>query len=255
MSTSTRLQIGEQQRRQYHDEGYFILERVISDEHLDMLRAEAQRFVELENAAMDAAGTDVRGLNHRNRRYFVEHASRRSPQVREFLFSDLMAEICRATLGDQAYLFWEQFVVKAAEQGMKFGWHQDSGFVSSVKHKPYVSCWCALTDATEANGTIYVLPFSRAGTREVVEHVTEEGTNDRIGYQGDDPGDPVIVPAGSIAVFSSVTLHRSGPNTTGQMRPVYLAQFSSEVIPNAAGTGPWGRDEPILQNGQHVRPF
>ena len=40
-----------------------------------------------------------------------------------------MADVCRATLGDTAYLFWEQYVVKGAEAGMKFSWHQDSGYV------------------------------------------------------------------------------------------------------------------------------
>jgi hypothetical protein len=50
-------------------------------------------------------------------------------RVRRFLFSELMAQIARAALGDTVYLFNEQYVVKAAERGMRFGWHQDSGFV------------------------------------------------------------------------------------------------------------------------------
>ncbi|MGH2543708.1 MAG: phytanoyl-CoA dioxygenase family protein, partial [Ardenticatenaceae bacterium] len=154
-----------------------------------------------------------------------------------FLFSDLMAEIVRATLGDTSYLFVEQYVVKAAEVGMTFSWHQDSGFVPS-EHKPYVSCWCALDDMTEENGTIYVLPYDRAGTRGFIKHRRDEQTNDMIGYEGCDPGIPVIVPAGSIAVFSSTLLHRSGANTTPRMRRVYLAQYSSEPIMNESGTGP-----------------
>ena len=42
-------------------------------------------------------------------------------------------------------------------------------------------------------------------------------TNDKVGYHGNDPGEPAIVPAGSIVVFSSRTFHRSGPNLTGQL--------------------------------------
>ena len=75
-----------------------------------------------------------------------------------------------------------------------------------------------------------MLRFSRAGTREVVEHVHDEETNDLIGYFGDDPGDPVTVPAGSIAGFSSTLSHRSGANTTDRVRRVYLAQCSTEPI-------------------------
>jgi ectoine hydroxylase-related dioxygenase (phytanoyl-CoA dioxygenase family) len=50
-----------------------------------------------------------------------------------------------------------------------------------------------------------------------------------------DPGDPVNVPAGSIACFSSTLFHRSGANTTDRMRRVYLAQHSAEPILNGDG--------------------
>jgi ectoine hydroxylase-related dioxygenase (phytanoyl-CoA dioxygenase family) len=35
------------------------------------------------------------------------------------------------------------------------------------------SCWIALDDMTEANGTAYLLPYSRPGTRHVVKHVRD----------------------------------------------------------------------------------
>ena len=81
----------------------------------------------------------------------------------------------RATLGETDYLFNEQYVVKAAEKGLKFGWHQDSGFVGYT-HRPYLSCWCAIDDVTVENGTVYLLPYSRAGTRELVESKTRRPT-------------------------------------------------------------------------------
>jgi ectoine hydroxylase-related dioxygenase (phytanoyl-CoA dioxygenase family) len=133
------------------------------------------------------------------------------------------------------YLFNEQYVVKAAEQGMRFSWHQDSGFVD-YPHRPYLTCWIALDDMTEANGTVYLLPYARAPTREVVEHVRDDASNDLVGYSGDDAGDPVIVAAGSIACFSSTLLHRSGPNTTDRMRRVYVAQYRPRR--SSAGTAP-----------------
>jgi ectoine hydroxylase-related dioxygenase (phytanoyl-CoA dioxygenase family) len=243
--------ITEAQIKQYHDEGYFILERAIPEHHLEMLRAECARYIKLIEDEMDRQGKDVIGLNHRNSRYFISNRYKESPHLADFIFSDLMAEICRATLGETAYLFHEQFVVKAAERGMKFGWHQDSGYVRSP-HKPYVTCWCALDDVNEENGTVYLLPYSRAGVRERVAHVQEAGTNDLIGYFGDDPGIPVIVPAGSIAVFSSVCFHRSGPNRTNKMRRIYLPQYSAEPIRSEDGTTLWAFAEPFLKDGQIV---
>lgn len=240
-----------EQRRQFQEEGYFILPEVLPPAHLAMLREECDRFVALIDAEMDAAGVETQGINHRSRRYFIARRYRESAGMAEFLFSPLMAEICRVTLGDTAYLFWEQFVVKCAEVGMAFQWHQDSGYVGH-DHRPYLSCWCALDDVNEENGTVSVLPFSRAGTRRREEHHRESGSNDLVGYFGDDPGVPVVAPAGSIAVFSSVTFHRSGVNHTGQTRRVYLAQYSAEPILRKDGSGLWGLAEPVLAGGVRV---
>jgi ectoine hydroxylase-related dioxygenase (phytanoyl-CoA dioxygenase family) len=239
-----------EQTQQFRDEGFFVLERVVPPADLEALRNECQRFIDERDTEMDRLGVDAIDLDHRGQRYFV-HASGQSPAVERFLVSDLMLQIAQAALGDTVYLFNEQYVVKAAERGMKFGWHQDSGFIPYA-HRPYLTCWIALDDVTEANGTVYLLPYSRAGTRDVVEHVREEETNDLVGYFGDDPGDPVLVPAGSIACFSSTVFHRSGPNTTDRMRRVYLAQYSSEPIPNEDGTAPRHLAEPLLVDGGRV---
>ena len=106
---------------------------------------------------------------------------------------------------------------------------------------------------TEENGTIYVLPYSRAGTRELAEHIVEEGSNDKVGYHGDDPGVPVIVPAGSIALFSSLTFHRSGANTTAKMRRSYLAQYSAGPMGNEDDSkGATTLAVPFLEGGRRV---
>jgi ectoine hydroxylase-related dioxygenase (phytanoyl-CoA dioxygenase family) len=238
---------------QFHNEGYFILPGVIPDAALEGLRSECQRYIDIFDAEMEAKGLDTLGINHYKKRYFISNRGSDSPAITQFLFSDLMAEITRATLGDTVYLFNEQYVVKAADKNTKFAWHQDSGYIGHY-HTPYLSCWCALDDMSEANGTISVLPYSRAGMKsdELFDHVEEEGTNDRVGYHGSDPGIPVIVPAGSIVVFSSRTFHRSGGNNTDKMRRSYLAQYSKEPIMSKDNSKLWGQAVPFLQNGQNV---
>lgn len=123
--------------------------------------------------------------------------------------------------------------------------------VIPYQHRPYVTFWCALEDVNEENGTVYLLPHSRAGTREVVEHASEAGSNDKVGYHGDDAGIPVVLSAGGIAVFSSTTFHRSGPNGTDTMRPVLVAQFSPEPILNPDGN-PRHWAVPFLKDGRRV---
>jgi len=247
------VEITDAQKRQYEDAGFFVLERVIPPEHLTLLREECARLMRLQDEEMDRRGTDHLGLSFKGRRYFLS-AWHQSERVKEFMFSPVMADICRALLGDTAFLAFEQFVVKGPEQGMSFAWHQDSGYVNRP-HRPYLTCWCMLDDVTEENGTVYMLPYDRAGTRERVEHVKDEAKGDLIGYFGDDPGVPVVAPAGSIACFASTVFHRSGPNITDKFRRIFLPQYSAEPILKPDGSGPYYLAEPFLRDGRIVAGY
>jgi hypothetical protein len=244
------------QRDLYHKEGYFILPGVIPTDMLDMLREECSYYLGYYDSMMDAKGVQTEGISHRGKRYFINNRYRLSNRLWEFVFSPMMAEVAQAALGPDVYLFHEQWVVKGAEQGMKFSWHQDSGYVKwydpKTNHKPYLTCWCTLDDVSEKNGTVYILPHSRAGTRDkIIDHFQEPGTNDLIGYTGNDPGDPLIVPAGSVVGFTSYVLHRSGPNTTNRMRRIYLPQYSAAPINRPDGK-PWAMATPFVQGGKVV---
>lgn len=247
------LVITQAQRTQYHEEGYLLLENVVPDSELNILRDICDRLVEETDCQMGRNGQATSGINHLQRRYFIANRHKNNPPLQRYIFHPILEAICRATLGDNAYLFWEQFVVKGPERGLKFGWHQDSGYVG-FDHDPYMSCWLALDDVNEENGTVYILPFSRAGVRQRQEHIVEEGTNDKIGYFGDDPGVPIVAPAGSIAVFSSVSFHRSSPNTSPHPRRVYLTQYSGSVILRQDGKQLWGNALSFIRDGHRVAP-
>ncbi|WP_228266064.1 phytanoyl-CoA dioxygenase family protein [Microlunatus elymi] len=208
--------------RQYRDDGYFILDSVIGADDLELLRSGAQFSIDTADAQMDAAGVERLGINAKGKRYFTPMVYQQRPELREFIFGSVMAEICRRVLGENAYLFWEQYVIKAADPDTKFAWHQDSGYVHE-NHEPYLTCWIALDDVTERNGSVYLLPYSRSGIRSYVKHLKID-TGDEVCYFGNDPGMPVVVPAGSIVCFSSTVIHRSGANLTDTMRRVYLLQ-------------------------------
>ena len=242
-------------REQYRTEGYFVLKSVIPDEHLELLRGTAASAVQTMDAQMDREGTDTLGINHRGKRYFVGQTWRDHPALGMFLFSDLLADICRATVGDDAYFHSDQYVIKCEKTGMSFAWHQDGAYVHARigDHPECVTCWCPLDDVNEDNGTVFLLPVSRFGKRELVEHRRDPVTNDRVGYFGDDPGIPVIAPAGSIAVFSSLVFHRSGANPSGSQRRAYLAQYAPTVIRNQPGVWPQYCAEPFLQDGSVLR--
>ncbi|HKB85839.1 MAG TPA: phytanoyl-CoA dioxygenase family protein [Ignavibacteriaceae bacterium] len=252
MSTLTGFRITEEQKKKYREDGFFILENVIPEQQLVTVRKKCVELIEQQNSEMDSLGTDILNLSRKNSRYFVFLAFKDHPELGKFIFSDLMAEICRATIGDQAFLFWEQFVVKGTDQkGAEFTWHQDSGYVD-YQHKYYVNAWIPLDDVNEENGTVYLLPYSLAGTKDKIEHKPVPGSNDREGYFGPEKGVPANCPAGSIVVFSSTTFHRSGANKTNKMRRAYAIQFSPEPIYEADGSLK-GLAEPFLKNGERIR--
>jgi ectoine hydroxylase-related dioxygenase (phytanoyl-CoA dioxygenase family) len=251
-NTTPVLTISDENKRQFQEEGYMILERVIPEEHLELLRSKAQQFIDEADARMDAQGVEQMGLSKKGSRYFMAQCYKKDAELRRFLFSDLMAQLCQQTLGENAYLFWEQYVIKGAEAGMKFSWHQDSGYVGHPFHQPYLTCWCALDDMSEANGTVHLLPFSQQGIKTYVHHIQDPETNDMVGYFGKEPGIPAIVPAGSIVAFTSVNFHRSGWNRSPGMRRVYLAQYSAEKIMDRFDQKLWGQFEPLLENGQRI---
>jgi ectoine hydroxylase-related dioxygenase (phytanoyl-CoA dioxygenase family) len=239
-------------RKTYREKGYVILKDVIPPDWLDTLRKECDACIAEQDAEMEKQGTDVLNLSRKNSRYFVFLAYKTRPQLGSFIFSDLMAEICRGTIGETAYIFWEQFVVKGTDKkGAEFPWHQDSGYVDTP-HEPYVNAWIPLDDVDEKNGTISLLSYEKAGTREKIEHKLKEGLSDRIGYFGPDPGELAVMKAGSICVFSSHTLHRSGANSTDKMRRAYALQYAPEIIYEPDGSVK-GLDELFLKEGKRVK--
>lgn len=248
---STDSAISEEHRLQYAEEGYFILERVISDEHLQILRDSCDHLIAAMHEEMDRLGTDHIHISHRGRRYHIAKQYHLAPRLGEYVFSELMADICRATIGETAFLFYDQYVAKAAEQGISFSWHQDGGYLG-FPHKPYVTVWAAVDDMTLENGTAWVLPYSRSGIRSLVEHIRDPETGDKVGYFGSEPGIPAVVPAGSLVVFSSLTFHRSGANTTDQMRRAYVTQYSAEPIVKPETDEAMHLAVPFLQSGQRV---
>lgn len=243
--------ITKEQIKQFEEDGFCIVQNVIPAELVEKLRDECQRFMREKDEEMDKKGVEVDEINHKGKRYFIALRYRDSQTMQELIFSQQLEEICRSILGKDVYLFLEQFVVKAADKGMTFSWHQDSGYLN-FNHKPYLSCWCPLDDVTEENGTVYLLPYKEAGTRHRIDHTLQEGTNDKVGYFGDNPGIPAIMKAGDIALFSSTCFHRSGSNFTNKSRRVLLLQYSAEPILKE-NQEPLYWADPFLIDGERVK--
>ena len=87
-----------EQVQQYHNQGFCVLKNVISQAHLENLRAECGRYIDVMHEEMDRKGTDTLGISHRNSRYFISRRGMESAKLSSFLFSDLMAQVTQALL-------------------------------------------------------------------------------------------------------------------------------------------------------------
>lgn len=239
--------ITDNQIAQYQRDGFVILRNVISQEMIAKIQEECDRFIKEKDAEMDAKGVEVDEINHKGKRYFIAMRNQDSQPMQELLYGKELEKITRSILGENVYLFLEQFVVKAADKGMKFAWHQDSGYVLE-EHDTYLSCWMPLDDVDEENGTVYLLTYDEAKTRERIDHKLESKTNDMVGYFGDNPGTPAILKKGDMALFSSTCFHRSGSNNTDKSRRVLLMQYSKAPILKV--DAPLYLAEPFIVDGQ-----
>ena len=148
-----------------------------------------------------------------------------------------IAGICADLVGPDVNLYWDQAVYKKPEKPRRFPWHQDNGY-AFVEPQQYLTVWLALTDATLANGCPMVAPgFHRLGT---IAHTYV----DPLGWEClHDPDGAVAaeVPAGGAVVFSSLTPHLTGPNTTDEVRKAYILQYApagAEILRGDPHAGP-----------------
>ena len=196
----------------------------LPSDDLELLRKTCDRLMD-EPVSND---NDRHGIGMANRR-FLSKRHEEFPDLEAFLLSARIGALVSDYLDTPGYLFNEQFVVKPAESGGSFAWHQDGAYVG-FDHRPYLSVWIALDDTTEENGCVHILPRDLAEKPHLDPHRWSKETKDLLGYEGDDPGVPMTAQAGDVVLFSSLTLHRSGANRTGKARRAYLAQFSPEPI-------------------------
>src|SRR5690606_19824981 len=91
--------VTDEHKRQYQEQGFFILPGVIPDEDLEMVRRHCAELIAEQDAEMDRLGTDTINLSRRNSRYFVSLAYKDRQELGAIIFNDLLTESCPATVG------------------------------------------------------------------------------------------------------------------------------------------------------------
>ena len=124
-------------------------------------------------------------------------------------------------------------IFKPARIGAETPWHQDEAYWDPALDYESMSIWVPLQEATVENGCPWILPGAHRGGTMLHRWV------DPIGWEcfADAPGAVAAeVGAGGIVVFSSLTPHLTGPNTTDDVRKAYIVQYAVDGYVSIAVT-------------------
>jgi phytanoyl-CoA hydroxylase len=215
-------------RRFWEENGYLVLEEVLSPSEVDSLRRSA-----------DALAARADDLTESTDRFilktFGEDSSRLVQQVAEphELGGEWMAlardprilDTVETLIGPNIQLYYSMMMMKPARQGMPAPWHQDFAFFVHDRAS-LVACQVYLDDATTENGCIRVVPGSHK--MGLLNHFkdgvfTEIVQGDTSSFDAKEVELPVK--AGGMAFWHCLTLHSSHANTTERHRRAIVFEY------------------------------
>lgn len=212
MTTSMRV---EGRLEQFAEQGWAVVPGVFTDAECD----EIVRHIEDVDFTLQLGRPDDGQMAYRPMMHLAD------PFLADVACDPRWADIVMPVIGPDARLYWEQSVAKPPGARTELPWHQDNGYTPLVPEQ-YLTCWLALDDVDLDNGCIQLIPGShRQGT---LPHHDDRAKNEyfRVGFDGpDDAGISVPVRKGDVLVFSSLILHRSGPNVSGRDRRAWIIQY------------------------------
>ena len=215
--------ISAQQGAGWNEQGYILLEQVVSHDDIAMLQSVIDPVEQRINDLLRINEGERRFISRADELTFSVHIVLESPRVRAFVAAPLFVDLCHDLLGVDARLYWDQAVYKKPGSPEEFPWHQDNGY-TFVLPQDYLTCWIPLVNTRIENGCPWVVPGAhRLGT---LAHWTTH-----LGYQCLDAPDnavPIEANAGDMVVFSSLTPHRTGPNLTTEDRKAYIVQYAQD---------------------------
>jgi len=213
----TSSQLSDDQVQAYHRDGYHLARGLFDADEIEMLRSAAKADQALEQQAYDrddGEGGKVRLSlwNHPEENIYGN-----------FSRSRRMVDIVEQLLGEEVYHYHSKMIMKQAQTGGAWAWHQDYGYwyENGVLRPDLCSVFTAVDRATRENGCLQVVRGSqnlgrlthvKVGHQTGAEPDRVDAVLERLEliYCEMDPGDSIF--------FHSNLLHRSDQNTSAHDR-------------------------------------
>lgn len=222
----TDFPLTQQQRTDYGRDGFLLLKGLFEERAITMLRQSSKRDRKLDEHAFgrqDGEGGQVRLSLWNHPGQGIYGAFARSQRV---------VSVAEQLLGDEPYHYHSKMIMKDAQVGGAWAWHQDYGYWyrNGVLTPNLVSAFIAVDRSTRQNGCLQVIRGSHLCGR--IDH---QLTGDQAGadperveellkrmehvYIEMDPGD--------VLFFHSNLLHRSDRNQSDQPRWSMICCYNS----------------------------
>lgn len=246
--------LSEQQVQTFHEQGFLLGPRVLSDEQVDLLRGEIERVI----ANADRAGVPqpamLRNMGDEERPVWQIVNIWQASEPFEQLMRDESVVGMIAQLMDEprAVRMWhDQIQYKPAQKGGVNWWHQDSIYWPVMREKDrQVTAWVALDDVDADNGCMSMVAGSHRWGDQIahLHRMRDElGLKNYLDLNVDHRGEPVAlhtcpVRAGHVHFHHALTWHGSQANTSGRPRRAIALHYMSDPVSfDASGDHPLKR--------------
>jgi ectoine hydroxylase-related dioxygenase (phytanoyl-CoA dioxygenase family) len=222
----------------FQEHGYVAMERVFSDDEVQSMRKEADDILELilnssnslerQSGRLDLVRNEAGFLVRK-----IQPINDLSLYLSQISADSRLLDPMRALMNEEPILMEEKLNYKQPLPGLSFGFetkprgtdrfpvHNDWAYYRAQNYpQGIISSAITLDDCPAEAGPIHIWPGTH---KSHLEHESVDiGLQVQPGLVDFDGGEDLLLPAGSVAFFSSLLVHNSRPNTSGKPRRMMI---------------------------------
>ena len=245
------------QIKQYHSQGFVVLDQFIDKNTLEEIKNQAQHIIEKWNEDNSSHTFSTKNNDRSDYDYFLDSAEKiccffeeeafddagklvqdrnlsinkighalheLDPIFKNFSHMKVFGQIAADIGIKQAQIRQSMYIFKQPRIGGEVHWHQDATFFHTTPNS-VVTYWFAIEDATLENGCLWVEPGGHLSPLrerfDLNERTTTMVSLDKTPWPTTKNAQSVEVKAGSIVVFHGLLPHYSAPNRSQKSRQAF----------------------------------
>ncbi|MEE2778093.1 MAG: phytanoyl-CoA dioxygenase family protein [Acidobacteriota bacterium] len=224
--------LGQRQREQYFEDGYVVIDRLLSQEWLVRIDEVSRRFIESSREVSESNGTYYLEAGHSSEAPRLQRLNgpvEKDPLYWQVASESPIVDVAEDLLGPSVRFHHSKLNFKWSGGGAEIKWHQDIQFWPHTDYSP-LTIGIYLDDVDSEMGPMGIVPRSHRGPLFELRDAAGEWT----GYLSDDDLEEVSLDqvswlegaAGSVTVHNCRCVHGSVPNQSDRPRPLLLNVYS-----------------------------